>query len=92
MDTIVNPNANKAPMVQCKAEGRILKLEWIDGSEIRATYVDGTVLVSANREGLLSLAAHLTALAGEAPGTHIHLDAYNSLEDGSEELILERLP
>lgn len=69
-----------------------MKLEWIDGSEIRVTYMDDSVLVSANREGLLSLAAHLTALAGEAPGTHIHLDAYNSLEDGSKELILDRLP
>ena len=69
-----------------------MNLEWIDGSEIQVTYTDGTVLISANREGLLSLAAHLTALAGEAPGTHIHLDAYNSLEDGSEELILDRKP
>ena len=69
-----------------------MKLEWVEGSEIRVTYTDGTVLISANREGLLSLAAHLTALAGEAPGTHIHLDAYNSLEDGSEELILYRKP
>ncbi len=69
-----------------------MKLEWVEGSEIRVTYTDGTVLISANWEGLLSLAAHLTALAGEAPGTHIHLDAYNSLEDGSEELILDRKP
>ena len=69
-----------------------MNLKWINGSEIRVNVADGTVLVSANREGLLSLAAHLTALAGEAPGTHIHLDAYNSLEDESEELILERLP
>ena len=69
-----------------------MNLKWINGSEIRVNVADDTVLVSANREGLLSLAAHLTALAGEAPGTHIHLDAYNSLEDESEELILERLP
>ena len=69
-----------------------MKLEWVEGSEIRVAYTDGTVLISANREGLLSLAAHLTALAGEAPGTHIHLDASNSLEDGSEELILDRQP
>ena len=69
-----------------------MKLEWVEGSEIQVTYTDGTVLISANREGLLSLATHLTALAGETPGTHIHLDAYNSLEDGSEELILDRQP
>ena len=26
----------------------------------------------------------------EPPGSHIHLDAYNSLESGSAELIIER--
>ena len=68
-----------------------MKLEWKDESEIRVSISDGTALISANREGLLSLAAHLTALAGETPGTHIHLDAFNSLKDDSEELILERI-
>ena len=44
------------------------------------------------RKGLLSLAGQLKALADKAPGCHIHLDAYNSLEEGSAELILERIP
>ncbi|MGX8704644.1 MAG: Imm32 family immunity protein [bacterium] len=46
--------------------------------------------MSANREGLLSLANQLSALAEEAPGSHIHFDQYNSLEDGSVELIIEK--
>jgi hypothetical protein len=49
------------------------------------------VTISANREGLLSLARHLQALAAGVPGDHIHYDAYNSLAEGSSEMILERV-
>ena len=40
----------------------------------------------------MSLARHLLVLAQEeAPsGSHIHLDSFNSLEDGSVELILDK--
>ena len=38
----------------------------------------------------MSLAKQLTALAGAAPGQHIHYDEYNSLEEGSVELIIVR--
>ena len=68
-----------------------MELNWIDGFEICVQAGDGTALVSANREGLLSLANHLAALAAEAPGSHIHLDESNSLEAGSAELILEKI-
>ena len=54
---------------------------WIDGFEIRT---------AANREGLLSLAKHLTALADGEPGEHVHYDEFNSLEEGSTEIIIER--
>ena len=47
-------------------------------------------MISANREGLLSLANHLKKLADEVSGSHIHLDVFNSLEEGSAELILEK--
>ncbi|MDO5109167.1 MAG: hypothetical protein Q4D59_04450 [Erysipelotrichaceae bacterium] len=69
-----------------------MDIEWTDNFEIRVRAEDGTVLVSANREGLLSLSRQLAALAEEQPGSHIHYDRYNSLEDGSEELIIERIP
>ena len=71
---------------------KTMDIEWINNSEIRVRAEDGTVLVSANREGLLSLSRQLAALAEEQPGSHIHYDRYNSLEDGSEELIIERIP
>ena len=60
-----------------------MELEWVEGAEISVRAEDGTVVLSANREGLLSLAGHFAALAEEAPGSHLHLDESNALEDGS---------
>lgn len=66
-------------------------LKWENDFSIRVTIRDGEAVISGNKAGLLSLAGHLTALAQEPSGCHIHLDEYNSLEDGSAELIIERL-
>ena len=68
-----------------------MKIEWEDGYEIRVTIDKGTALISANREGLLSLARQLTAMAQEPVGSHIHYDQSNSLGEGSAELIIERI-
>ena len=68
-----------------------MKTEWIDGFEIKTSADNGGIVISANREGLLSLAKQLTALAGGAPRDHIHYDAHNSLEEGSAEMIIERI-
>ena len=66
-------------------------MEWVDGFTIRVrSDSDGTVVVSANREGLLSLARQLTALADADAGSHIHYDEYNSLEEGSSQMIIEK--
>ena len=56
----------------------------------KAVAENGEIVISANREGMLSLAKHLTALADGIPGDHIHYDVNNSLEDGSTEMIIER--
>ena len=69
-----------------------MKIKWEDGFEIHVIIDKDTAVVSANREGLLSLAGQLTALAEEPPGSHIHYDEYNSLEKGSAEMIIERMP
>ena len=53
---------------------------WVEGFEIHVRLQKEKALISANREGLLSLAKQLTALAEELPGSHIHYDLYNSLE------------
>ena len=68
-----------------------MKIEWVDGAEIHVRIDNGEVVISANKEGLLSLAGQLTTLAEEASGSHIHYDQYNSLEEGSAELIIERI-
>ena len=68
-----------------------MEIEWVDGFEIRVKVDHGAVVISANKEGMLSLAKQLTALAEAAPGQHIHYDEYNSLEDESTELIVVRV-
>lgn len=69
------------------------RLEWESGFEI-STKVDdaGTIIISANSQGLTSLAKHLLLLAQSSipSGYHIHLDGSNSLDEGSSELVLER--
>ena len=67
-----------------------MRIRWVDGFQIRAAVHDGEVVISANREGMLSLANILLDLAEETSGTHIHLDEYNSLDDESCELVIER--
>ena len=68
-----------------------MELNWVDGFEINVRIENGTAIISANKEGLLSLANHLKSLAEEPSGSHLHLDTYNSLENDSAELILEKL-
>ncbi len=67
-----------------------MDIKWVDGFEIRVKVDNGAVVISANKEGMLSLAKQLTALAEAEPGQHIHYDDYNSLEEGSTEMIIER--
>lgn len=64
---------------------------WVGAFEIHTAIRDGEMTISANREGLLSLANILCELAEGRPGDHVHLDEFNSLEDGSCELVLERI-
>ena len=66
-----------------------MKVEWVDNFKIKVRQEDGATVISANREGLLSLAKQLETLAKE--GGHYHLDEHNSLEEGSTELIIEKI-
>ena len=67
-----------------------MELRWADGAVIKVKSEDGAAVISANREGLISLGNHLLTLSREKPGSHIHYDEYNSLEDGSAELVIEK--
>ena len=65
---------------------------WEDGFSIRTRIEDGAIVVAGNAAGLRSLANICLALADEERGAHIHLDEFNSLEDGSAELIIDHVP
>ena len=68
-----------------------MEIEWVDGFEIKTVVENGGIVISANREGMLSLARQLTALADGVPGDHIHYDENNSLEDGSAEMVIVKM-
>lgn len=59
-----------------------MKVEWVDGFEIKSVVENGEIIISANREGVLSLAKQLMALAEGVPGNHIHYDDQSSLKEG----------
>lgn len=69
-----------------------IKFDWEAGFDIKVTIVNNEVVISANKEGLISLAKHLLVLAqdGVPVGHHLHLDEYNALEDDSSILIVEK--
>ena len=67
-----------------------MDIPWEDGFEIFVEAQGRAAVIRANREGLLSLANQLRALAGEPSGSHLHYDRYNSLEEGSCDLIVEK--
>ena len=66
--------------------------EWMEGFKVSVnTFTDHEVTISANKEGLLSLACQLKALAEGMPRDHIHYDENNSLEKGSLDLVIEKV-
>ena len=71
-------------------ESKWFEIEWAEGFEIRVKVDREAVIIEANKEGMLSLAKQLIALAEAEPGQHIHYDEYNSLEEGSTEMIIVR--
>jgi hypothetical protein len=72
--------------------GSGLRSEWEDGFEIAVKCDRENIVILANKAGLLSLAKQLLTLAQDnvPPGFHLHFDTYNSLEEGSTELIIEK--
>ena len=68
-----------------------MRIRWEDGSEISTAVSGDEVTISANGQGMISLANILLTLAKDTPGAHVHLDEHNALEDGSVELIFEKV-
>jgi hypothetical protein len=69
-----------------------LKTDWENGFIIKTKIEHGAINLIANKEGLISLAKQLLYLAQEnVPlNHHIHLDEFNSLEEGSVELVIQK--
>ena len=66
--------------------------KWEKGFEIEILIDGGITKIIANREGLMSLANHLLNLSQSniPSGSHLHFDEFNSLEEGSTELIIKK--
>ncbi|MED4781966.1 hypothetical protein [Brevibacillus choshinensis] len=72
---------------------RGIEFTWEDNFTIKAEKFSNTIVIKANKEGLQSLAIQLLTLAqDEVPvDTHLHYDELNSLEDGSCEIVIQKI-
>jgi hypothetical protein len=68
-----------------------MKLDWIPGYVIKTEIYKDSVMIKANREGLLSLADHLKKIADLHEGFHLYLDETNSLENQSIGLTIVKI-
>jgi hypothetical protein len=70
-----------------------IKYHWEKGFEIEVKYENDAILINANKAGLISLANHLLNLAQDniPEGIHAHFDDLNSLEEGSKDLIIQKI-
>jgi hypothetical protein len=66
---------------------------WENNFQLIVTDSNNQVLIQANKAALTSLAIQLLTLAQDSlpSGGHLHFDEYNSLENGSKELIIEKM-
>lgn len=66
---------------------------WEDNFEIKVQMTEHGMTILANTDGLISLARHFLNLAQDCfpPGYDLHLDDYNSLEEGSTELLIVKM-
>lgn len=69
-----------------------LKFEWEEDPTISTAFQKNEIVISANKDGLVSLARHLLTLAQDKvpQGHHIHLDEFAGLENKSIALIIEK--
>lgn len=66
--------------------------DWCKNFQISTYIENGTFVLRANKEGLVSLAKQLLQLSqDEVPrGFHLHYDVFNCLEDYSSDFIIEK--
>ncbi len=66
--------------------------KWMDGFDLETKFENGLISIIGNKEGLISLANHFLNLAQDniPSGHHLHFDEYNSLNEGSIELVIQK--
>ena len=71
-------------------DGEKFSFVWEEDFSIKCSIDNNSVIIEANKGGLISLARHLLELAQEnvPEFQHIHHDEYNSLDSNSAELIV----
>lgn len=69
-----------------------LRFEWEDNPIISTSFQNNEIIITANKDGLISLARHLLTLAQDQvpEGHHMHLDEYAGLENESIALTVEK--
>ncbi len=72
---------------------RGFEFKWEENFTIEVKVQGDRLVIRANKEGLQSLANQLLNLSQShfPAGYHIHLDEFNSLEEGSKELVFEKM-
>ncbi len=70
-----------------------MKFIWEDNFKILVKQLNNEVIIQANKEGLISLARILLSLSQNAVpiNEHVHLDKTNSLEENSNDIIIEKI-
>lgn len=71
-------------------DGKEFSFIWEEDFSIKCSIENNSVIIEANKGGLISLARHLLELSQEnvPEYQHIHLDEYNSLDNNSAEIII----
>lgn len=69
------------------------KYEWEYDFKISSKIENNETIISANKEGLISLAKILLTLAQDSVPSeyHLHLDEYNSLEQSASSLVIQKI-
>ena len=73
----------KIMTIEYPVDDHAVLMSWDEGFQI-TTYLESetSLVLQANREGLISLARLFLSLAHYQGGTHVHLDEYNGILDG----------
>jgi len=62
-----------------------------EGGALKVELSGDAVWISGDGPGLRDLARWCLALSGATPGSHVHFDGDLTLDDGSEDLIVQRV-